>query len=77
MKKENYVKNLGFERVAALGNGMNDRMMLKTAKIGIAIIGRERCAVDSLTAADVQVRSVEDGLDLLLNPGRLKATIQF
>ena len=52
-------------------------MMLKTAKIGIAIIGRERCAVDSLTAADVQVRSVEDGLDLLLNPGRLKATIQF
>jgi len=48
---------------------MNDLMMLKTAKIGIAIIGRERCAVDSLTAADVQVRSVEDGLAFSLTLG--------
>ncbi len=77
IQKEEYVKNLGAERVVAIGNGMNDKRMLKTAKLGIAVTEGEGCAVDALIAADIHVRSVKDGLDLLINPKRCKATLRF
>ncbi|KCZ70935.1 soluble P-type ATPase [Candidatus Methanoperedens nitroreducens] len=77
IQKEDYVKNLGAERVVALGNGINDRRMLKTARLGIAVTEGEGCAVDALIAADVHVRSAKEGLDLLLNPKRFKATLRL
>jgi soluble P-type ATPase len=77
IQKEDYIKNLGVEKVVALGNGMNDRRMLKTARLGIAVTEGEGCAVEALIAADIHVRSVKDGLDLLLNPKRCKATLRF
>jgi len=51
--------------------------MLKSAKIGVIVVGREGCAVESLLAAHVQVASAIDGLDLLLNPRRLRATLKY
>jgi soluble P-type ATPase len=63
VQKEEYVKKLGAESVAAFGNGNNDRKMLQAAKVGIAVTENEGCAVD--------------GLDLLLNPKRLTATLRF
>jgi len=36
-QKEEYVKKLGAQKVIAFGNGNNDRKMLKTARIGIAV----------------------------------------
>ncbi len=77
VQKEEYVNKLGPDRVVTLGNGKNDRKMLKTAKIGIAVTEGEGCAVDAITASDIHVRSALDGLDLLLNPRRLKATLRF
>jgi soluble P-type ATPase len=77
IQKENYVKKLGVERVVALGNGNNDRKMLKTARLGIAVAESEGCAVDAILAADIHVHSALDGLDLLLNPKRCKATLRF
>jgi soluble P-type ATPase len=77
VQKEDYIKNLGAEKVVALGNGMNDRRMLKTARLGIAVTEGEGCAVDALIAADIHVRSTTEGLDLLLNPKRFKATLRF
>jgi soluble P-type ATPase len=77
IQKEEYIKNLGAERVVALGNGKNDRRMAKTARLGIAITGREGCAVDTLIAADIHMRSIMEALDLLLNPKRCKATLRF
>jgi len=77
VQKEEYVKKLGAESVVALGNGKNDRKMLKAAKIGIAVTEGEGCAVDALLAADIHVRSALDGLDLLLNTKRCKATLRF
>ncbi len=76
-QKADYVKGLGAEKVVAFGNGMNDREMLKAAKLGIIVSGREGCAVEALIAADVQVTSSLDGLDLLVNPRRLRATLKF
>jgi soluble P-type ATPase len=77
VQKEEYVTSLGPESVIAFGNGNNDRRMLKTARIGIAVSGAEGCAVDAIMAANIHVRSAVDGLDLLLYPKRLKATLRF
>lgn len=51
IQKEEYVRMLGAERVIALGNGNNDRRMLKTAKIGIAVCLNEGCSVDAIKSA--------------------------
>lgn len=77
VQKEEFVVKLGSENVVAFGNGNNDRKMLKAAKIGIAVTEGEGCAVDALIAADIHVRSALDGLDLLLNSKRCKATLRF
>jgi len=77
LQKEDYVRKLGPEGVIAIGNGNNDRRMLKAARIGIAVSGGEGCAVDTLLAADIVVGSVAEGLGLLLHPARLKATLRF
>ncbi len=77
LQKEGYVKSLGSEGVIAFGNGNNDRRMLKAAKIGIAVSEGEGCAVDAIQAADIHVRSALEGLDLLLHPKRMKATLRF
>ncbi len=77
VQKEDYVNKLGAESVIALGNGKNDRKMLKAARIGIAVTEGEGCAVDAIMAADIHVRAVLDGLDLLLNTKRCKATLRF
>ncbi len=77
VQKEEFVKKLGAEGVIALGNGNNDRRMLKHARIGIAVCLDEGCAKDALLSSDIIVKSPVDALDLLLNPKRLKATLRF
>ncbi len=76
-KKERYVDALGPERVCALGNGNNDRLMLKMARLGIAVTEGEGCAVHALVAADIHVRSALDALGLLLAPKRIKAGLRY
>ena len=77
VQKEEFVNKLGAASVAAFGNGNNDRKMLKAARIGIAVTEGEGCAVDAIVAANIHVRSALDGLDLLLNTKRCKATLRF
>jgi P-type E1-E2 ATPase len=76
-QKEEYLQKIGPEKVVALGNGNNDRRMLKTAKVGIAIMEEEGCAAPALAAADILVRSAMSALMLLLNPLRFKATLRY
>ena len=75
-QKKEYVEKIGSGNVVALGNGRNDRLMLAAARIGIAVTEKEGCAIDALKAADIHVHSALDGLDLLLNPKRLTATLR-
>ena len=77
LQKEEYLIKIGSKNTIAFGNGNNDRRMLKVAKIGIAVTEGEGCAVDALIAADIHVHGILEGLDLLLNPKRLKATLRF
>jgi soluble P-type ATPase len=77
LQKEVYLKKLDAGCVAALGNGNNDRKLLKAARLGIAVCLKEGCATDAIISANILVTSAIDGLDLLLNPKRLKATLRF
>ncbi len=77
IQKQQFVEGLGADRVVAFGNGNNDRAMLKSARVGIAVTEGEGCATDAIIAADVHVASARSGLDLLLNPKRLKASLRF
>ena len=77
IQKEAYVRKLNPEMVMALGNGINDRRMIKAARVGVAVSQQEGCAVEALLAADVLVTGAQAGLDLLLHPKRLKATLRF
>lgn len=76
VQKQRYVLALGAGSVVAIGNGANDRLMLRTARLGIAIIEGEGCAKDAMLNADILVRSILDGLSLLLNPQRIAATLR-
>ena len=74
--KLRYVQELDVDRVAAIGNGRNDRMMLEAAALGIAVIQREGGAFVAIAAADVVVTSILDALELLGHPKRLVATLR-
>jgi P-type E1-E2 ATPase len=75
-QKQALVERLGAGSVVAIGNGANDARMLSAAALGIAVLGPEGLAVEAMRAADVIVARIEDGLDLLLRPQRLIATLR-
>jgi soluble P-type ATPase len=76
MGKRDYVKALGAERTVCMGNGRNDRLMLKEAALGVAVILNEGVAVETLNSADVVCTSILSALELLTNPLRLTATLR-
>jgi len=74
--KLDYVRRLGGVTVACVGNGRNDRLMLKEAGIGIAVVLGEGASVESLLHADVVCTDACTALDLLIHPRRLIATLR-
>lgn len=74
--KLDYVKELGVTHTVCAGNGRNDRLMLKAAALGIAVIQEEGTAFDALAKADVVCPSILSALDLLTNPLRLVASLR-
>ncbi len=76
-QKGEFVNVLGWDKVVALGNGRNDVLMLKNARLGIAIIGEEGCAVETLNSADAVFTNPIHALKMLLNPQALKATLRM
>jgi len=74
--KRAFVERLGATQVVAIGNGRNDRLMVQTAALGIALMQAEGAAVETVTSATVLSANIGDALDLLLNPQRLVATLR-
>src|SRR5208282_6296365 len=67
--KQRYVQKLEPVHVVALGNGNNDRLMLRTTKgrgLAIAVDNGEGCAMDTLMNADLIVTGAVNALNLLL-----------
>jgi len=75
-EKADFIASLGAEQCAALGNGNNDRSMLESAAIGIAVLGDEGCSRETMMGADIIVKNSADALSLFLEPKRLIATLR-
>lgn len=74
--KLEFIQGLGVEQAVAIGNGQNDHLMLATAALGIAVIGEEGAAAQTILASRVVCRDILSALDLLLKPKRLIATLR-
>lgn len=74
--KNDFLHRFTPNNVVAVGNGFNDRSMLAEAGLSIIVIGPEGCSVQALTRADIAVTNINDALDLLLNPMRIRATLR-
>lgn len=71
-----FIKRLGAETCAAVGNGAIDAPMLEAARLGICVVGTEGAAGISIMAADLVVTGPLDALDLLIKPERLIAGLR-
>jgi soluble P-type ATPase len=74
--KREYVQQLGPETTVCMGNGRNDRLMLQVAGLGIVVVQAEGAAVQTALAADILSPDILTGLDLLIHPLRLVATLR-
>jgi P-type E1-E2 ATPase len=60
----------------SIGNGCNDVSMLKESAIGICIVGGEGASAEAMMVSDLVISTINDALDLLLKPHRLRATLR-
>lgn len=74
--KAELVDRLGAATTATIGNGNNDVDMLRTAVLGIAVIGPEGASGPAVTAADIVCRSIGDALALLEDDRTLGSTLR-
>jgi len=81
LEKRDFVKRFDLKNVAALGNGNNDRLLLRAVSeaggLSLAVDNGEGCALDALRHAHVVIWGATNALTLLLNPMALKATLRF
>ena len=70
------VQDLGADAVVAIGNGSNDALMLRSAAVGVCVIGPEGASRATLEAADIVVTDIRDALALLADPRRMLATLR-
>jgi len=75
-QKLQVVLKKGKDNTVSIGNGCNDISMLKESAIGICIVGGEGASTEAMMASDLAVSNINDALDLLLKPHRLKATLR-
>jgi soluble P-type ATPase len=73
--KLNFLRELGPAKAVAIGNGVDDALMIEESGFGICVIGKEGAAGGAVQKADLVVMNVVDALDFLLKPLRQKATL--
>jgi len=74
-RKLDLLRELGAAKTVAIGNGVDDVLMIEEAGLGICVIGKEGAAGEAIEKADVVVTDILDALDFLLKPFRQKATL--
>ena len=75
--KADFVRALGPQSCVCMGNGNNDAEMLREAGLSVAVLQPEGVAMAALNAAHILVPGIEAGLDLLVHPARIKATLRL
>ena len=59
------------------GNGVNDIEMFMAAQLSAAVLDTEGLCPRLLTYADILVKDIRDGIDLLLYPSRIIADLRW
>ncbi len=75
-QKAEYVRKLGSDKVAAVGQGANDAQMLAAARLGICVMSVEGAAKETLLAADLIAPDILSALNLFEKPLRIIATLR-
>jgi len=75
-EKDMILDELGPEETVAVGNGFNDRLILKNAALGIGVVQEEGAMVGAIAGADIVCMNIVDAFDLFLFPARLIATLR-
>jgi P-type E1-E2 ATPase len=75
-QKAEFVRSLGAERVAAIGQGANDALMLRAAALGIAVLSPEGTATAALLASDLCAADIFTALNLFEKPMRIVASLR-
>jgi P-type E1-E2 ATPase len=76
LRKAEFVRGLGPEKVVAIGQGANDAGMLELAGLGICVMSIEGVAKETLLAADLVLPDIQAALDLLEKPLRIVASLR-
>ena len=76
IQKAEYVRGLGAEKVAAIGQGANDAGMLAAAQLGICVMSSEGIARETLLASDLVTPTIFSALELLEKPMRIVASLR-
>jgi soluble P-type ATPase len=80
-QKRQYGERLGLQQCVVLGNGNNDRLLLRATKeaggIAIAVDNGEGCATDALLNSHLFIVGAGNALNLLLEPKGCQATLRF
>lgn len=74
--KKEIVEKLGCENCVCMGNGRNDVLMCRIAGLSIAVMDMEGMYAKLSAEADICVRSMQEGLELLMNEKRVIATLR-
>ncbi len=75
-EKENFINELGYKNVIAVGNGNNDSLMLKKAIIGVCILQDEGASAKSLVNSDFVLKNIMNFFEMMKTPKRLIATLR-
>ncbi|AXH10078.1 ATPase P [Malaciobacter halophilus] len=76
IKKLDFIKKIGSANTLSVGNGRNDRLMLKESILGIGILQDEGICTETLMNSDILVKSIFDVFEFLKNKNRLVATLR-
>jgi len=74
--KAKIVEELGKDKTICFGNGYNDLKMFEVASISVAVLENEGMCGALLREATIFVKSIDDGINLLLNTNALIATLR-
>ena len=74
--KLNHLLKLGKEITLCVGNGRNDKLILKESVVGIAVLQEEGTCTETLMASDIICKSIMDVFEFLKKPDRLKSTLR-
>jgi P-type E1-E2 ATPase len=75
-QKADYIRRLGSDSVAAIGQGANDAEMLAVARLGICVMSVEGVAKETLLASDLIAPTILSALGLLEKPLRIVASLR-